>query len=412
MGKSRNAWWVVVGSVLGLIVGNGPVVQFTFGVFVKPVSEALGTQRGTLSAALMLALLLTAVATPWVGKLVDRHGIRRVTLRMIVLFALSVAAVGLLAQSVATFILLYALVGATAVAQTPLAYSKAVAATFEERRGLALGVSIAGVGIGTALLPPFCQLLIEQFGWRSAYIGLGALTLLLAWPAMAFLVAPAAAAGGAGPRAGDVAASAEGLPGRQAVRSGTFWKLAIAFFLVALAASGVTAHIVPMATDRGVSASAAASALTAAGAALMVGRLLAGYLIDRYFAPYVAVAFFLMPLVGIALLLGTTDGRLAIPAAVLVGMGLGAEVDLIAYLQSRYFGLRAFGEIYGYLFAVFLVGGAVGPFLMGMSFQVLHSYAPALWLSLGGLAAACLLVVGLGPYTYAPGRAVLRRKGI
>jgi MFS family permease len=203
--------------------------------------------------------------------------------------------------------------------------------------------------------------------------------------------------------AGVRAAAATDLPGltaAQALRSNAFVKLAVGFFLVALAASGTIAHIVPMMVDRGMEARSATGALSAAGIALIGGRLMAGYLLDRVFAPYIAVVFFALPLVGIALLLGSTAPELTVSAAVLVGLGLGAEVDLIAFLQSRYLGLRAFGEIYGYLFAIFMLGSATGPFLMGMSHQHLHGYAPALWALIAGLLVACLLMSRLGAYRY------------
>lgn len=398
MNRQRSAWWIVVGSVLGLIVGNGPILQFSFGVFVKPVSEALNAERGTLSAAVMVGLLATAICTPFMGRLVDRFGVRAVTLPAIALFAASIAAIGF-ATTAWAYIALYAVAGIAAAGQTPLAYCKAVSSAFDARRGLALGIAIAGVGLGTALVPQFAQGLITRFDWRAAYVGMGILTFGLAFSAMALLVTtPGSHQDSAG--ASSSATAQDGLTTGQALRSATFWKLALSFFLVALAAGGTVAHIVPLLTDRGLPAQRAAMALTAAGVALIAGRLLSGYLLDRVFAPIVATVFFALPLVGIGLLLGTSDATLAIPAAVLVGLGLGAEVDLIAFLQSRYLGLRSFGEIYGYLFAVFMVGSAIGPFMMGMSFQVLHSYAPALWVLLGGLVIACLLMAWLGRYAF------------
>jgi MFS family permease len=396
MNRQRSAWWIVVGSVLGLIVGNGPILQFSFGVFVKPVSEALGAERGTLSAAVMMGLLATAIATPFVGRLVDRFGIRAVTLPAIALFAASIAAIGF-ATTAWAYIALYTIAGIAAAGQTPLAYCKAVSSSFDAKRGLALGIAIAGVGLGTALVPPLAQGLIGRFDWRAAYVGMGILTFVLAFPSMALLVTKPGKQQ-AGPAAATTAQ--DGLSAAEALRSATFWKLAISFFLVALAAGGTVAHIVPLLTDRGLTPQRAAMALTAAGVALIGGRLLSGYLLDRVFAPIVATVFFALPLLGIAMLLATTDTTLAIPAAILVGLGLGAEVDLIAFLQSRYLGLRSFGEIYGYLFAVFMVGSAIGPFAMGMSFQVLHTYAPALGAMLVGLVIACLLMARLGRYAF------------
>lgn len=401
-----NPWWVVAGSLLGLTVGNGPVMQFTFGVFVKPLSEAMQTDRGTISGALLAGLVATGIATPLIGRLIDKHGTRRVAMPAIALFALGMAAIGLFANSPAALILMYALCGIVAAGQTPLPYSKAIAAVFDERRGLALGIATAGVGLGTMLMPMLAQKLMASFGWRGAYMGLGLVTLLVALPAMAGLVtrrreeaASADCAAASSTRATPHAA-APGMSAAQARVSGRFWCLAVAFFTVALAASGVVAHIVPLMTDRGVPAASAAAAISAAGLALIVGRLAAGWLLDRLHAPHVAMVFFSLPLLGIALLLGTADARFGIPAAILVGLGLGAEVDLIAFLQSRYLGLKAFGEIYGYLFAIFMLGSGLGPFLMGQSFKLLHSYDPALMVMATGLVLACVLMARLGAYAY------------
>jgi len=264
-----SPWWVVAGSLLGLTVGNGPVMQFTFGVFVKPLSEALQTDRGTISGALLAGLVATGIATPLIGRLIDQHGTRRVALPAIVLFALGMAAIGLFANSPAALILMYALCGIVAAGQTPLPYSKAIAAVFDERRGLALGIATAGVGLGTMLMPMLAQKLMASFGWRGAYMGLGLVTLLVALPAMAGLVtrrreaATSADGTAAGPAHATPNAMAPGMSAAEARVSGRFWCLAVAFFTVALAASGVVAHIVPLMTDRGVPAASAAAAISA-----------------------------------------------------------------------------------------------------------------------------------------------------
>jgi len=396
---ARSPWRIVLGAVLGLVVGNGPIMQFSFGVFIKPVSAELGVQRGTLSTALMIGLVLTGLATPFVGRYVDRHGIRRIALSAIVLFAVGMAMIGQVTTSLMTFIMLYALTGLVAAGQTPLIYAKAVSAAFDRRRGLALGVAMAGVGVGTALVPRLAQYLIDHVGWRHAYLGLGVLTAVVAIPAIIWLVD-----GGAYEKG--VPLELPGLTAGEVVRTGTFWKLTLAFFALATAASGTIAHLVPLMTDRGIPAATAANVLATAGLALIGGRLLAGYLLDRFFAPYIAAAFFAMPIIGIAMLLSTSSVAMAIPSIMLVGLGLGAEVDFIAYLQSRYFGLRAFGEVYGYFFAVFMFGSGVGPFLVGMGFQKLHNYEVPLYLVCGGLLIACLLMLILGPYRYGQNQAL------
>lgn len=391
----RNPWLLVAGAALGLVVGNGPVMQFTFGVFLQPVAAEFQVGRGTISSALLVGVVATGLCTPVVGRLMDRFGIRTVALPLVVGFAASLVALGLFARSVTAFVVIFGIMGVFAAGQTPLPYARAIAGTFDRKRGLALGIAMAGVGVGTALLPPVAGALIGAVGWRGAYIGLGVLLLVIVVPVLLFLIREPA-------RRTASAVVEEGLTAGEAIRTRAFWILAAAFFLLAITAAGLTAHIVPLLTDRGVAPGQAAGVISVIGIALIVGRLVAGYLLDRLFAPYVAVAFTLLPLVGVVLLLVAVSVPTAIVAALLVGLGLGAEVDLIAFLLSRYLGMRAFGEIYGYLFALFMLGNGVGPVVLGASFQSTGSYTTALVACAAGLVLASVLVLRLGPYRYAP----------
>jgi predicted MFS family arabinose efflux permease len=151
-------------------------------------------------------------------------------------------------------------------------------------------------------------------------------------------------------------------------------------------------------SDRAVPARDAGFALSAAGIALIAGRLIAGFALDYLFAPYVAIIFFAPPLLGIAILLTTSSTIASVSATVLVEIGRGAEVDLIAYLQSRYLGVRSFGGIYGDFLALFMVGSGIGPSTMGKTFAHCGTYVAALLAFCGGLLGACLTMLSLGPY--------------
>jgi MFS family permease len=155
-------------------------------------------------------------------------------------------------------------------------------------------------------------------------------------------------------------------------------------------------------TDRGVSAQGGAIGSSVVGVAILIGRIGTGYLLDRFFAPRLAVILFGGASVGIALLWAGSAGRLAVFAAFLIGLGMGAEGDLIGYCMSRYFGLRAFGTAYGYGFAAFVLAGAGGTLLMGAGFDLTHSYALPLSILFLFLVSAVVLMMRLGPYTYAP----------
>lgn len=394
MARFQNAWGVVVAAVLGLTVCNGPLLQFSFGVFLKPLAEELGADRATLSSAILVAFVATTAATLIVGRLVDRYGIRAVVLPAILIFSASIALLGLSPASAYGFIALYGLAGLCAGGQTPLPYAKAVAGSFEAHRGLALGLAMTGVGLGTILIPQLAQTLITTFGWRWAYCGLALTILIVAFPPVyLFLRDPIIAAQEHG-------REVTGLSAREATRTRQFWFLLVMFFALVTAAAGVIAHIVPILTDHGISAQIATGAISAAGFALIVGRLIAGYLLDRIFASYVALFFILIPLAGLALLFFPTTPAIAIAATICVGLGLGAEVDLIAFMIARYFGFRAFGEIYGYLFATFTMGSGLGPFIMGLSFTKTGSYTAALIGLAVSLLFAAILVLLLGPYRY------------
>jgi MFS family permease len=159
------------------------------------------------------------------------------------------------------------------------------------------------------------------------------------------------------------------------------------------------AHVVPLLTDHGLSPARAAATLGMFGLATLAGRLLAGFLVDRVFAPYVATVFFLAPVAGFALL-ATAAGPLPTVGVVLMGLGLGTEIDLIAFLTARYFGQRAFGEIYGYFFMIFGLGTAIGPFIGGVIYQMAGSYHPALIGAGGALIMAVVCINRLGAYTF------------
>jgi MFS family permease len=388
----RSRWWIVFGSLLGLTVGNVTVLQFSTSVLMKPIMAQFGWNRGVMSAAVMLGSIFAAIATPVAGRLIDRRGIRRVTLAAITLFALAIAAMSLTPAVPAAFLVMFAVMGLFSGGQAPLPYAKAIAAAFDRRRGLAMGIAMTGVGLGAALVPRLTQLYLDRLGWRGAYVAIGLTVFAIAFLAVGLFIRDPAPA----PRMADAHARGPGLPGLEAgeaVRSPNFWKLAVVFLCIPIVVNGTVVHLVPLLTDRGIPASQAVVVFSGIGASLIAGRMLCGFLLDRFFGPHVAIAFVILPAVGVLTLLGSADVSLTTIGAVLVGLAMGAEVDLIAYLQSRYFGLRAFGQIYGYLFAVFTVGTGLGPFVMGAAYDATGSYRPALMAFLGVLACAGWLLL-------------------
>ena len=402
--RLANPWRVVAGAVAGLTVCNGPVLFFTSGVFLKPIAADMQWQRSTVSFALSLATFLSALATPILGRMMDRWGIRVVSLPGLAVFAASLGMLGLSPGSPAAFIVLAALAGVASTVQAPLPYAKAISAWFDDRRGLALGIAMAGVGLGAIIVPQIARALIERVGWRGAYIGLGALTLAVAFPAVALTIREPSTHVGRG-QARATLDRRPGVAAREAARTAQFWVMAWVFPLAGAAINGANAHIVPLLTDRGLTPAAATGIFGVMGLSTLVARPFVGLLLDRIFAPHVAAAFFIAPLAGLPLLASGSGLSPAIGAA-LLGLALGAEIDLIAFLTTRYLGQRAFGEIYGYLFMAFVLGSSVGQFIADLSYDSLGSYTPALTGFAVCLMVAAFLVNCLGPYIYLPRRRI------
>ncbi len=404
-----NRWWVVFGSFVALMANNGVISNFTFGVFLKPIADDLGWGRATLTSAMFLAGVIAAFVTPVVGKLMDVFGVQRVALPGIVLYAATIGCFSLLQPS------LFMLYGIAATAafmghvQTPMGYSKVISTRFEDHRGIALGIAVSGVGLGTVVVPQIAQHLIQAVGWRWAYVGVGITVFVFAFPMVALFLGEPGKSRAERKVAG---LGADVMPGPAVLDvvkgDRRFWLLLAMFFLSAIAINGTITHIVALLTDRGNSPQLATSVLSSAGAALIVGRLISGYCLDRIFGPYVAVAFYIMAALGIALIASGIGGLAgAFGGTVLCGMGLGAEGDLLGYFVGRYFGLRSFGTLYGFMIGVFSLGNGVGPFLMGLSFDYTHSYATA---SIGFqalLLVCCGLVLFLGAYSFPARRGAL-----
>jgi MFS family permease len=400
-------WWIVVVSAIGLGLGYGPIIVYSFGVFIKPLTQELHSNRASISLAFTLANLLQSVSSPLAGRLADRFGARRVILLSTVILALLLVSSHLLSAKLWDLYVFYGLLGFVGSGPAPIPY--VISRWFDRSRGLALGLTMFGIGSGAILMPALAQRLIAMLGWRSTYMVIGLLVLVVSVPVVAFFLKESPEEMGLLPdgaiavQAAEKQNTGEGMAWRDARRSKAFSLMVGAIFLVSASVHGCVLHLVPLLSDQGVSSNRVALATSLLGSALLIGRVGSGYLLDRFFAPRVAMCLFGAAACGIALLrMGAASG-LVFLAVFLIGLGMGAEVDVIAYLVSRYFGLRAFGEVYGYAFASYVLAGALGPWLMGLGFDRSGSYGSVLVGFLLATLLAVVLMTRLGPYRFRPG---------
>ena len=386
-------WRVVVAAYFGVMVGFGSLLVFTFGIFVKPLSAEFGWSREAISAAFGFAAMSVAACSPVLGYLLDRYGPRRIILPCMIVYGLAFAALGSLTPSLTRLYATFVVLGMVGNGTTQMGYSRAVSTWFNERRGLALALVMAGVGTGGVILPPLAQGLITAYGWRSAYMTLGGLVLLLGVPLTAVFVRER------DHRAVQGGQPLEGMTTWQGVRSWTFWILVGMLFLSSISVNGAITHLSPLLTDRGVPAVKAALAASVLGAASFAGRLITGYLLDRFFGPRVALTLLLGIAAGILMLSTASTAVPVLTASALIGLGLGGEADITPYLLTRYFGLRAFSSLYGLTWTAYAIAGAIGPVLMGRVFDATGSYTSLLLILAGTTTAAALLMLLLPRYS-------------
>jgi MFS family permease len=361
-------WGVVAAGFMGVMLGYSVLIPYTFGIFLKPLSSEFGWRRDSISIAFSCVAITIAVCAPLVGRLLDAFGPRRTILPCIVMFCLTFASLALLTRNIWQMYMAFVFLGLVGNGTTPLAYSGTVATWFYARRGVALAIISSGAGVGAMILPVLAAILIRDFGWRAAYAGLALLILAVSLPLSSVLVKES-------PRSAECKEKVNWQALRSAARTKPFVLLVIAIFLYSVAFNGIISHLAALLTDRGFTLQRSAEVVAVIGAFGLAGRLITGFLLDRFFAPAVSVAFFCTTSLALFMLSGSSVTG-AYCAAALLGFAAGGEADITPYLISRYFGLRGFSTMYGIAWTAFAAGTAVGPVLMGKLFVATGSYPP------------------------------------
>jgi MFS family permease len=370
------------------------LLLYSFGVFVRPLATQFHWTRTQIAGALSIGQLMVAFTSPVWGLLVDRFGPRRIILTSLIGMSVGYASLAFLTPNLWHLYLVFALFTMLGGAASPVGYAAVLVRNFERHLGLALGLSLMGIGLGAVLLPKAAQLLIESHGWRGAYGAIGVATLLVTFPAALYATRYA--------RTPVLRPGAIALPILPLVVTRAFVVMCIIFIALGLASGGVIANLVSMMIDRGFTASGAAGVASLAGLTVILGRGGIGWLLDKWNAARLLACIAIL-LVAAMLLLACVPGRpTSYIAALLIGSVLGAEVDFTAYLIRRYFGKAAFGRLYGLTFGIFSVGVAAGPLLLSFSFDRLHSFRPGLLLLSLLVAAAAALTFALPPFSSVP----------
>jgi MFS family permease len=385
-------WRVALASSVGVLVGFASLLVYTFGVFLKPVAAEFHWSREAVSAAFGVAALSVAACSPVLGMLLDRYPARRIMLPCLVIFGCGFASLALLSNHLWHLYAVFIVLGVVGNGTAHLAYSRPLSTWFQQRRGMAFAFLMSGGAVGAMLLPVIAQTLIGHVGWRSAFALLGAMALVVGLPAAAMMRdSPAFDR--------STTALAQGTSTAKGLRSRVFWIIVTMLFLASLSQNGSITHMAALLTDRGVSPDRAALALSLLGAATLAGRLLTGWLLDRYFAPRVALCMLVVAAFGSFVLAVAHSSWMGFLGATCIGMGMGGEADVTPYLIAKYFGLRSFSTLYGFSWTAYAIAAAIAPVIMGRAFDATGSYQTVLsslaLLTLAG--ASLMLLLPAGP---------------
>lgn len=384
---------VVMASMLGLALSPGTIIFYTLGVFMEPVAASTGWSRGEISFAATVFTAVLIIAIPVLGRLLDRFGVRRVLLPSVALFGVGLIGIGA-ARSLWQWYLAFAGVAACGAGANSVSYMRAVCTCYDRHRGLAIAIAQAGMGIGVMSMPMLVQALLKHGTWSFAYEVLGGIVLLFSLPS-ALLVTEARSA--VPSRQRDTGANADGdTRPAEALRQFRFWALAAGFFFWASAINSTALQLVPLIQSTGIDRDTALTAASVFGAAMLVGRIGTGLLIDRYSAPYVAAALVSASTLAIGMLAHGVPGDLVLVAAFLVGISAGSDGDLLSYLVARYFGLPSFATLSSLVFAVYLVGTSIFPWLTGLLAERYGGYGIPMLIcaALGTACVAAMLLFG------------------
>jgi len=388
----RENWVALLGCCLGIGVGMGALFFYTSGAFLTAITAELGWSTAKYSSMHLVHAIAIAIAAPLAGALIDRIGVLPV-----IAIGFAGEGLGFLLLAIAPmyfelFITIHLLLAFFGVGSTAVTFTRIIAERFEKMRGLALAIAVSGVGVAAVVGPPITTFVNTNYGWRAGYLMLAAV-VFVGGPISLWLIRRSS------PRSpilkDRISLKATMGSFMSIIRQPILWMLLLVIFVFVTSTNGYVVHLIKLLTGQGMSAVEAAQIQSIVGLSIIFGRLGAGVLVDRFFAPWIAAAFMLFcatAFIGIA----SADPAWRIAAAIGLGLTVGAELDLAAYLVSRYFRIEDFGKTFGLVYATAIISSGSSPLLIALVAEHGGGYSTALAVS-AMMALACAALVLFAP---------------
>jgi MFS family permease len=384
-GELIRHWRTLAGCTVAASVGNMGLYLYTVGAFVPALIADAGYTKEQLSLGSLFLAGTVAICAPVAGLLMDRFGALRIVSFSIVGEVVALALLGLSPTQFPIYVACLMLLGVLGIGTAPPGFSRMITSCFDQARGLALGITICGLGVVGIVGPIGATWLIEHIGWRYSYFALACLVSLLGAIGILLIRSDDGSAEESIDTPSRVPIKERNLLGRP-----LFWIMLGGFFAPALFGNGYLLHLIVLLRERGFSSATAAQVQAMIGIAVLLGRLGSGTALDRFPAPRVGAITFGISAFGCALLLRSDPFSVRV-AAFAIGVTIGAEIDILAYFVSRYFGLAKFGRLYGLAYSGVLVAAGASPILIGY-FERVGGYPMALIASTIGTLVGAVVV--------------------
>lgn len=373
--------WVItfVGAV---ILATQALTLQIFGIFLIPLTEQFGWERGVLSGAYSMSFLLSGVLGIFTGRLSDTYGPRILLTVSGLIMGIALILMSYVDSLWQVYFVWGLLLGVgRGCCVVPLVST--VPRWFEEKRGMAIGIAVAGIGLGGIIWPPLAQWLISSYGWPRAFFILGLITFALITP-LAQLIKQSPER--AGVKAyGETAAVIEeqsvaltsDIPVNQVIRASRFWVLGLLQFCFIFSVQVLTVHIAPYAQDIGFSKVVAASFLSVIAGSSAFGRLAIGFISDRIGSRLALSSCLIMAILALIWLQFVQEAWMFYLFAVAFGLAWGGMVPLTTVVTAELFGLKYLGALIGSMLLIGSVGGSLGAPLAGTIFDITEGYGLA-----------------------------------
>ncbi len=424
----RAHWPLTLAAMVGFSTMG--LQSYGIGPFVPHLEKAFGWNRTDVMMGVSISNAVGIFMNLAVGLIIDRFGPRRVALSGLFIKTAAFALLGTATGTLLNWSLLWLVLAAGLLTVQSTVWTAAVAAKFDRSRGMAMAVALSGTPLTAMILPPLAVWLIGEYGWRHAFMGIGAIWLAFTLPVVflffhdSWSKSPLPFRGGAGgggypdsaglgegphpnpsPEGEGHRAAPPGLTFREGIGTPAFTRLFISYGCFSFYSMTIATNIVPLLAETGISQMEAAGIASLMGIVGIIARLSVGFLLDRFPGNVIGTVTQLGPVVGCLLLLYGPPGALTLSIATLFfGAALGAEIDVAIYLATRHFGLKSFAALFGAIIGCGAVAATAGPYVAGRLHDTFGNYDALLWVM--------IVILTVGALTMATMKRPMRDWGI